>query len=103
MNNYLKPARRGQSPAYSAKHKRGWWWPLTLVTILGGALIGILTGCATTTDTSGMIDPLAVCGAWKSVSWSELDTDQTILEVKLNNVARAAWGCTDLSDAVETP
>jgi len=30
-----------------------------------------------------------VCQAWLPISWSSDDTDQTILEVKLNNAAHA--------------
>ena len=62
----------------------------------------ILTGCVTTTgideirpDTSQAIrdNSLKVCEAWLPVSWSVRDTDETIAEVKDNNIARLAWGC----------
>lgn len=62
---------------------------LKLLVMLG--LVLDLTACATTTTTS--VVNLGVCEAWKPVTWSQADTDQTILEIKQNNAARKGWGC----------
>lgn len=78
----------------SHSRNKGSHAPLKRANLCVVILSAILASCATTTDTDA-IEPLAVCGAWRSISWSELDTDRTILEVKLNNVARSAWGCVD--------
>lgn len=52
----------------------------------------ILPGCATTTDTNAVTIANAqvnvACQAFKPLSWSSKDTDQTIREAKAHN---AAW------------
>ena len=48
-----------------------------------------LTGCASlmaTTATNG-----SACAVWKDITWSKRDTDQTIVEIKVNNARRDAW------------
>lgn len=52
-----------------------------------------LAGCGTMTETSEAADPSMVCIAFPAISWSDDDSDQTILEVKQFNAARRAWGC----------
>lgn len=49
-----------------------------------------LAACASPTLTS---DPYkeAACAAWRNVSWHDDDTTQTIIDVKGNNAARAAF------------
>ncbi len=62
-----------------------------------GKLICILTGCATTRDSSatnapaGLADVKSVaCGAFQPITWSSRDTDPTIRQVKLHNVSYAS-------------
>lgn len=51
----------------------------------------LLTGCATMTPTAGTsVSPL-VCEAWRPVTWSSRDTDQTIREARANNAAWEAY------------
>jgi outer membrane biogenesis lipoprotein LolB len=49
----------------------------------------LLTGCASTMPTS--VTNRSACIVWKDISWSQKDTDQTILEVKENNARRNGW------------
>lgn len=56
---------------------------------LGAVLAAFLTsGCVTMTG-GGETD--VVCEAWRPVTWSAADTDQTIREVRQNNAAWKAW------------
>lgn len=53
-----------------------------------------LAGCATmtgigATDTERQLQ--RVCILWTGVSWSTKDTDQTIVDVKVNNAKRDAF------------
>lgn len=58
-------------------------WPLAALSV---ALL--TSGCMTTTG-GGVTDN--VCKAWRPVTWSARDTDETIREVKANNAAWGAW------------
>ncbi|UOF79795.1 lipoprotein lppm proteiN [Caudoviricetes sp.] len=51
--------------------------------------LSLLTGCAKLTATTAT--NTSVCAVWKDVSWSKKDTDQTIVEIKVNNARREAW------------
>lgn len=44
-----------------------------------------------TAATSDVSITAGVCSVWKNVSYSSKDTDQTRLEVRSNNAARAAY------------
>lgn len=51
----------------------------------------ILNACATTTDSSGPIEPPpkpTACAVFKPIYWSGNDTDATIADVKVHN---AVW------------
>ncbi len=58
---------------------------LGLALLLAGATVTAL-GCTATTATSG-----SECAVWLPISWSDQDTEQTILEIKANNARRDAW------------
>jgi hypothetical protein len=47
----------------------------------------LLGGCWKTTGT-GVTE---VCDFWEPIGWSQKDTPQTILEVKVNNAKQKAW------------
>jgi hypothetical protein len=55
---------------------------LGMLSILG------LTGCAKMT---AIVGTEAACQVWKPISWSSKDTDQTIVEVKVNNARREGF------------
>lgn len=60
------------------------WPPLVLALIL--------TSCATTgTGAIGSKAVERICSAWPYVTWSSLDTPQTILDAKGNNAAKSAF------------
>jgi len=48
-----------------------------------------LSGCAKMTGI--VATNSAVCEVWKPIGWSSKDTDQTIVEVKVNNARRQGW------------
>ena len=53
-------------------------------------LVGVLPILLAACQTMGS-GGTEVCAQWRSVSWSKLDTKQTIAEVKGNNARRGAW------------
>ncbi len=52
-------------------------------------LLLIVPGCAMTTATVATNE--SVCDVWKPISWSQKDTDETIVQVKVNNARRNGW------------
>ena len=48
-----------------------------------------LIGCETLTGT--VETNKSACEVWKDVSWSQKDTTQTIIEVKVNNARRQGY------------
>ena len=46
-----------------------------------------------TAATSDVKITAGVCTAWKPVSYSSKDTEQTRIEARANNAARKAYGC----------
>lgn len=48
-----------------------------------------LSGCAKMTGIAATNS--AVCEVWKPIGWASKDTDQTIVEVKVNNARRQGW------------
>lgn len=60
---------------------------MRFVAVMLSALL--LTGCVTTTGT--VETNAVVCSVWRPVTWSTKDTDQTILEVKINNARRKGY------------
>lgn len=61
--------------------------------MLAIALTGSLTGCASLTNTFGT-EEQTVCAVWKPITYSRRDTDETIVQVRVNNARRDAW-CRD--------
>jgi hypothetical protein len=57
--------------------------------VLATLLILPLMGCSSLTVTSATNGD--VCEVWRDVSWSSKDTQQTIVEVKVNNARRSGW------------
>ena len=51
--------------------------------------LAILPGCASLTGS--VATNTSVCSVWKPIGWSKKDTDETIIEVKVNNARREAW------------
>ena len=65
-----------------------WTGPKKLL-VLGMLLAVIPAGCARMTGIVGT--NASVCSVWKPIGWSTKDTDQTIVEVKVNNARREGW------------
>lgn len=57
--------------------------------VLATLLMFPLTGCSSLTATVATNE--AVCEVWRDVSWSSKDTQQTIVEIKVNNARRDGW------------
>lgn len=47
----------------------------------------LLTACAQTTATG----VTSACSVWKGIRWDVADTDETIVQVKVNNARRDAF------------
>ncbi len=68
------------------------WQKRTLRALaLSVTLPAILGACAATTDSGETSAPASVaCAAFRPITWSARDTDQTIAEVKSHNAAYVA-------------